>query len=425
MNAGSAKIDITPSGSVWMEGMIRAHPSDDVHDALTARALYMADGEVQTAIITLDVCVIQYSDASAIRHDIEAQLGIPTANIIIAASHTHSGPATIGFFSDAEPEYVQWLGKQVVQAVAEAQAASVAVNAGCASGIETTVSHYRRFLSDAGKIVMIWEENPAEGGLQATGESDTEVGVLKLVDLAGGPVAVLFNHAGHPNVMSGDSYSISADYVGAACRILEAELGCVSLFTNGAQGSVDIDNWKWRDWDGVEVIGSALAQVVSEVAHQTPVVEESLRVASAHYSLPRRTISDDQLRWAEDILKQTGGKIQAVADGVGDDFKALLYKQISDLRDQTVDIEQVCIAVGDCAFLSFPGELFTEIGMEIKRRSPFKHTYIVDLANGYVGYVPTKAAIDQGGYEVDTRSTDSDAEQTIINQSLHLLNELK
>ncbi len=407
--------------------MIRAHRSDGVHDALTARALYVADGEMQTAIITLDVCAIQDSDASAIRHEIEAQLGIPSANIIIAASHTHSGPATIGFFSDGEPEYVQWLGKQVVLAVAEAKASAVPALTGCASGSETTISHYRRFRSDAGQIVMIWEQDPSLGGMTVMGEADTEVGVLKFVK-ASNPektIGLLFNYAGHPNVMSGDNYSISADYAGAASRILEEKLSCISMFTNGAQGSVDIDNWAWRDWQGVEVLGSALAQVVSDVSCGVEVSSQELRISRVAYSLPRRTISEEQLRWAEDILAQTGGKLQAVADGVGDDFKALLYKQTYDLRDKTVDIEQVCIVVGDCAFLSFPGELFTEIGLEIKRRSPFNKTYIIDLANGYTGYVPTSAAIAQGGYEVDTRPINADAEQAIIDHSLYLLNQLK
>ncbi len=407
--------------------MIRAHRSDGVHDSLTARALYMADGEVQTAIITLDVCAMQDSDTSTIRHEIKAQLGIPSANIIIAASHTHSGPATIGFFSDAEPEYVQWLGKQVVLAVAEAKASALPALTGCASGRETTISHYRRFRSDAGQIVMIWEQDPSLGGMTVMGEADTEVGVLKLVEAANpeNAIGVLFNHAGHPNVMSGDNYSISADYAGAASRKLEEKLGCVSMFTNGAQGSVDIDNWAWRDWEGVEVLGSALAQAVSDVVHDMEVSSQALRISRVAYSLPRRTISDDQLKWAEDILSQTGGKLQAVADGVGDDFKALLYKQIHDARQQPVEVEQTCVAVGDCAFVSFPGELFTEIGLEIKRRSPFKQTYIIDLANGYIGYVPTSAAIAQGGYEVDTRPINADAEQAIIDHSLYLLNQLK
>lgn len=375
----------------------------------------------------MDVCGIHAADAQVIREGVEAVTGMPSGNIIIAASHTHSGPATIGFFNPAESDYVRWMGSKIVEAVARAVEQAIPMLAGYASGREETISHYRRFLSDDGKVVMIWEQDPTLGGLKVTGEPDPEVGVLKLAD-ANEPDqvrALLFNHAGHPNVMSGENYSISADYPGAASRILEEKYGCAALFTNGAQGSVDIDNWKWRDWDGVEHIGETLAQTVLLTAQDMQTADSPLRVSHIKYTIPRRKIFDEELRWAEEIISKTGGKIQAVADGVGDDYKALLYKKINEARDSDIEVEQACIAIGGCAFLSFPGELFTEIGAEIKRSSSFEHTFIVGLANGYVGYVPTKEAVSQGGYEVGTRPADVAAEQIIVEQSLELLNDVK
>jgi len=318
------------------------------------------------------------------------------------------------------------MGSKIVESVTAAVDSARPVMAGCVSGREETISLYRRFLSGEGKVVMLWEQDPSLGGLTVTGDPDPEVGVLKLID-ASDPtrlVALLYNHASHPNVMSGDNYSISADYPGASSRILEDQFGCTALFTNGAQGSVDIDNWKWRDWDGVEHIGGTLAQAVAQAAIDVKAVDNKLRVSHINYTVPRRKISDKELLWAEEVLKQTGGKIQAVADGVGDDYKALLYKQIHEARDSDIEVDQTCIAIGNCAFLSFPGELFTEIGMEIKRRSLFEHTFIIDLANGCIGYISTKEAISQGGYEVDTRPADCSAEDIIVERSLELLKSL-
>ena len=83
-----------------------------------------------------------------------------------------------------------------------------------------------------------------------------------------------------------------------------------------------------------------------------------------------------------------------------------------------------CLAVGDCAFLSFPGELYTEIGQAIKAASPFKHTYILGLANGHIGYVPTRKAIHEGGYAEDTRGVDETAEEIIVQKSLDLLRQV-
>ena len=121
------------------------------------------------------------------------------------------------------------------------------------------------------------------------------------------------------------------------------------------------------------------------------------------------------------LLKKTGGAVEPVADGVGDDYKATLYLQLLKVQHQAIPLEQVCIAVDDYAFISFPGELFTEIGMRIKAASPFRHTYILGLANGCVGYIPTRRAIGEGSYEPEMRKTDDSAEDIIAAQSLALL----
>ena len=84
-------------------------------------------------------------------------------------------------------------------------------------------------------------------------------------------------------------------------------------------------------------------------------------------------------------------------------------------------VEQICLALGDSALLTFPGELFTEIGQTIKAHSPFRRTFIVGLANGYVGYIPTRKAIAEGGYAEDTRLVDEAAEQVVVEHSLALL----
>ena len=86
---------------------------------------------------------------------------------------------------------------------------------------------------------------------------------------------------------------------------------------------------------------------------------------------------------------------------------------------------QTCLALGDSALLTFPGELYTEIGQHIKAHSPFRRTFIIGLANGYVGYVPTRKAIGEGGYAEDTRHVDETAEQFVVEHSLALLHHLR
>ncbi len=426
MIAGSAKIDITPIENVWMAGMLRAHQSEAVHDHLYARALVLSDTEDMSgayALVSVDVCFLNEKVTEKARSLIESKTGIPAGHTVIAATHTHSGPSTDESGQLAEESYLRELVDKVVNAAEQAASKAKPAMVGTGHGSENTISHYRRFISDDGKIVMIWEQNPDECPMRCLGKIDPAVGVLRVAD-ADNPeqtIAVLFNHAGHPNVMSGDNYLISADYPGITVEQVEAHCGCNAMFMNGAQGTVDIDNWRYRDWDGMVHIGKTLADEVNGVLDGISVSAETVRGARIEYTLPPRMLSDEELAWADRILAETGGAFECVADGVGDDFKAVFYRKLYEKQSVNVDVEQICIAMGDTAFISFPGELFTEIGMRIKEQSPFAHTYILGLANGYIGYVPTRDAVEQGGYEVDTRCVGDDAEDIIVEHSLKLL----
>lgn len=429
MRAGVSKIDITPTGNVWMDGMIRAHPSVGVHDPLFARALVLANNEVGKdafAIAAVDVCEIDEKDTYAIRQKVTKRTGIPSHHIIVAATHNHSGPATIGLFNPTETGYIKELVNKLVTVIEEAVSNMRLVAVGVESGKEETISHYRRLLADNGHVVMNWESYPSSHIVGPLGVVDTEVGILKVVDAENpeGIVCLLFNHAGHPNVMSGDNYLLSADYPGVAVRLLEKEFGGVVMFLNGAQGTMDIDGLKHRDWEGMEKAGKSLANAVVETTRKINLSRTAiLRGAAVKYTIPCRKITDSEWAWAEKILQQIGGAIKVMADGVGDDYKALLYKKLRKVEED-VEVEQICFAIDSTAFISFPGELFTEIGMQIKKESPFSHTYIVGLANGCVGYIPTRKAIREGGYEVDMRLVDAEAEDIIIRQSLSLLREV-
>jgi neutral ceramidase len=430
MFAGTAKVDITPTGHVWMDGMIRAQPSQGVHDPLFARALVMSntrDLHDAVAVVSVDVCALPGKDAKAAQELAGRQTGIPVERIIIAATHTHSGPATFGFFNPAESAYTGLLMEHIAEATREAAEHLRPVTTGCAAGSENTISHYRRLLADDGHVVMNWEPFPAERIVRVLGVVDPEVGVLRFTaaDHPGETLCLLFNHAGHPNVLSGENYLLSAEYPGLAERLLEEQFGGTAIFLNGAQGTMDIDGLRDRDWEGMDRIGKALAQAVADTAATImPVENAGLRAATVIYSVPARKITKDEWKWAQAILTKTGGTVQALADGVGDDYRAVLYRDLRAVQDQPIPVAQTCFAVSDCVFLSFPGELYTEIGMQLKAASPFPHTYIIGLANGYIGYIPTRQAIGEGGYAEDTRRVDAAAAEIIAEQSLALIREV-
>jgi len=417
--AGAAKVDVTPEGPVWMDGMIRASRSEGVHDRLHARALVVsADArglEGAVALVAVDVCALDGADAAAMRRSAASKTGLAPERIVIAASHTHSGPAAVGFFNPKESSYVEFLARRVVEAVTAAAGRLAPARIACGRGRADGISYYRRLLADDGRVVMNWETFPAERIVRVLGEADPEVGVVRVStdDRHDGTIALVFHHAGHPNALSGTNLLLSGDYVSAAAAALERRFGGVALYLNGAEGSMDIDNFADRGWEGRERLGARLSDAVSDIVGAgLGMAGVPLASARASYTIPARRIGDGELAWAEEVLRRTGGAVRPLADGVGDASRARLSLALR---------EQVCVAFGNCALVSFPGELYTEIGAELKRRSPFPLTLPVGLANGCIGYVPTPQAIREGGYAEDTRRVDAAAAALVLDQSLRLL----
>lgn len=427
--AGAARIEITPSGPVWMDGMIRAHRSEGVHDPLFARAVAFSDSsEARRAfvVVSVDVCALDWGPILEARAAVESKTGISRERVLVCVSHTHSGPATKGFFNPREDAYLLGLVGSIVEVAASAASSMRPARAEYGRADEKGVSFYRRLLADDGHVVMNWEDFPPERIVRCLGAPDPEVGLLifKEAEPSAAVIATIFNHADHPNTLSGDSFVLSSEYPGLAARLAEERWGGASVYLNGAQGSIDIDNFKHRGLPGLEHNGRALFDAVSRAKDSAVAVGETFAFASLSYDLPARRVSAKEMAWADEILESTKGEIRPMADGVGDDYVASLLKRLAATQDEPIPVEQLGFAIGDCAFIGFPGELYTEVGLSIKEKSPFAHTHIIGLANGHIGYVPTRKAIEEGGYSENTREVDAAAAEIVEAKSLELLRAL-
>ena len=415
-----------------MDGMPRCHGAEGIHDPLFCKVMViLQEGkEEQKAVIcSNDVCAVDPEDAMFIRKDISNKLSIPIRNIIISATHTHSGPATFGAFNPKAEKYVTDIFKpRVIEAISEAYRTAKPAFIGYSSGCEDTVSHYRRLKTTDGKIIMNWEPYPAEKIIGPAGEMDPQVIVIKVVETENPEttLGVLFNHAGHPCILPGTSFQISADYPGKASDVIRKTMGGIAVFLNAAGGSVDIDGIKDRDFPGVERAGQALGNEVIKVAKRIKPMNHDgkIAVSSIQFEIPYREITTEELEWAEKIKENGSGELKTLADGVGDEYVANLFLKLHEKKGTFIPIEMIGVAIGELAVISFPGEIFTEIGLSLKKKSPFKYTVINDLANGRNGYFPTDKAIGEGGYAVRTRRCGSGAEGKIKEQSLDLLNRL-
>ena len=371
MRAGVAKIDITPDPPVgaFMTGYTSKPdmPATGIHDPLWARALILDDGQTAIALVALDLIGLnpgrlpELARAQGLDH------------ILLAATHTHGGPLVLdlavpyGENRDwpAQAPYLAWLEQRIVEAVCKARDASREVRMSVGRG-RADISFNRRQLID-GQVEMVWGQNRDRH--QDWGPVDPEVGVWRLDELDGRPLALLANYACHPVVMGKANLLLTADFPGAAMDYLTAEFPDVlPFFLQGGCGDLDPYIDVQEDFAAVRSQGEALGRDIAEVFRAMGPYAEGEDGALEPEPI---------LAWRE--LRQTFARFEAIT--------------------QTQELRYGVLRVGrDLAFLALPGEPFVELQLELKARSPLAHTFMLGYTNGYAGYFPTRQANREGGY---------------------------
>ncbi|MGH2459712.1 MAG: hypothetical protein ACRDIY_12685 [Chloroflexota bacterium] len=413
LQIGSAAVDITPPVGTHLAGQFNDRVAVTIHDPLNARALVLDDGTTRVALVACDLISHRRPTILKARELAEAATGIPARNILIAASHTHTGPPIArGLSWDLDQDYARMLPRHLASAVALADQARQPGQVAVGSGWEPSASHNRRFLKKDGTAQM----HPPKGDpafVGPEGPDDPEVGVLVARGEHGQLLGAIVNYTSHPIVV-GHELAVSADYPGYLVRAVEAVEGGPGkvLFINGAFGNIcpiDVYDLKHREygWAWAERVGKTIAAEAIRVIETTdPLESPRIRVASTEVELGIRSADDAQIEAARALRAR--GEIVWRGDMTPEERAAhrewVYANEIILLAEEraqspTVRAEVQAIAIGDAAFVSAPGELFVEFGHEIKRRSPFLHTYIAGMANDCAGYIPTEHAMRNGGYE--------------------------
>lgn len=419
-----------------MAGYAMQRRAEAVLDELFATAMAIQLHGRTVLFVGVDVLALAASSVAAIRRHVEDTTGVDGAHILIAASHTHTGPTTVRIFDTVPDE--AWLD------VFHRQVASVAIEA--FHGMEpatlhlghatcTTLQYNRRTLDADGRAQMTLDQDADRSGLRVEGPTDPSVDVLSAKRIDGTTLGIAVNYANHLDVPTGARYS--ADYPGVLRDALHDRVAGrpVTIFLNGACGNLehidplDPEALETRDrYDDragpqkMEELGLALANAALEaLRNDEPLVQsQPPHVLSDVLHLPVRAVDPPLLDWAHQIL------------GSGD---ATLHERIfanetvlvNGKHGQTVPFEVNAFRLGELAIVGLPAEVFVELGLEIKTRSPFTTTMIVELANGWVGYLPTERAFEAGGYEVRTcRSSqlEPDAARRIVDAAVALLHAL-
>jgi neutral ceramidase len=200
----------------------------------------------------------------------------------------------------------------------------------------------------------------------------------------------------------------------------------VTVFANGACGNINHRDIKWADAQkGVAEarrIGTALAGAVAKTYPRlAPAAPAALQVRREIVKLPLAEINADDIAKAEEVMKRLGDAKTTFMEKV----KAFQVLDVAARRGEPLEVEVQVIALGrDAALVSLPGEIFTELGLAIKKASPFAHTMIVELANGSIGYVPNKSAYPEGNYEVVSARCAEGSGEMLMAAAIKMLHEI-
>jgi neutral ceramidase len=394
LKVGAAAEVLAADDAMVIGGGIGPGKAHGQEGELRASALVIEDAHrAKVALVACDVLMVERDVLDRAAKRIEQATGIPFDHVLINATHTHHAPttATIHGYS-REEAFTHQLEDKIVQATVTADRRLAPATASFRLGEESSVGKNSRLLLGDGTIYWV---GSSEDAVRPTGPFDPELPVLAFRRPDRSLEAVLFNHSTHtigthtPGVRSPSFY-------GLAAQSLEKEKGGTVLFFEGASGSTH--NIGVPTPEATRRIREAVDRAL-ELAR--PIAVDHVRGVRKELTLKVRQFNeaDDEKAVSSYCSKRI--KDAATAQKTIGIFREM-RRQVAPRQGQDRKSWVQVILIGDLAFVGVPGEFFTVLGQEIKRRSPFRYTYVVELANDYVGYIPDQVGFDRGGYQTWT-----------------------
>lgn len=388
--AGAAKVDITPSDSQWLMGY-NARQSKGVHDHIYHRVVAMDDGTTEFYLIASDLCLFSPSVYHKVAERLHQELGVDPMNVWWSVNHSHAAPEvgppeiykTLLGRSDHEwnRDYAELVENAAVQGVKEAKAKLETARVAVGTGV-SFANMNRRAKDIDGKVSL---------GLNPDGPMDRQIGLVRLERADGTPIAVIANYAMHGTVMSGANLEVSGDAPGVAAAYVEQKIGAPVLYVNGAAGNM------------------------------APIYSGYPNARSGHLSQFQVLLGDRILAGLNrmgaaisDVSLHTGQKIFDTPRKPGLDWPAEMasYTRVEG-TSELIRLPVSFLRINDTVIWSAPVEMFCEMATAVRDRSPFTQTFYFGYTNGWIGYLPTKQAFEEGGYEPKTSVFTGAAERDI------------
>ena len=433
LTAGAAEVDFTPRESHFLYGYPHVpRMSTGVHDPLLSCALYLSDGTTRQIFIANDIIFANKSITARVRERVEEETGVPATNILISATHTHSGPQVDDQLAKAadpvvppyDPAFVNDLVDAMVRSAVQAAKRAEPAQLGLAIATVSGVGSNRH---------------------DPNGPTDAQVPVMVIRSADGKRnLAAQVVYGMHPTVLHEDSTLYSGDFPAFARQYLrDHTLGkdCVVLYHLGAAGDqsprhVTRANTFEEAIRLGHLMGEQLAKVIPSIQYRSDVTLSSDRkLLSDLLQRKFRSVADAERERAEahqrlEHLRATGAPRTAVRTAECDWFgaeetvtfaKAAESGQLADVTASCLPVEIQRLDVGPWTFVAWPGELFVEFALAVKRKAP--NTFVITCANGHTsGYIVTQQAIDGKYYEATNAVFQSpDTGDRIVHETLKML----
>ncbi len=418
LRAGAAVVDITPALGVANGGVIaRGGPVTHIHDELHARCLVLDDGATRLAIAICDMRMLGGEVVARAKSLAGEATGLAPENILIAATHTHAAPAMVGIHPEPRDRaYAEFVARRIADGITRAGHHLAPAKVGWGFGSAPQHVHNRRWFMKPVAIAA----NPFGGGsdevkmnpprgtdlLKPAGPVDPQVSVLDVRHTDGRPLALLANYGLH-YVGGYQAGHVSADYFGLFADRVQGLLGAdrqhppfVAMMSNGTSGDVSNNDFRAKPerlpaWVKMQRVANDLAgkvaKVVGNIGHHATA---PLAVAATELQLGVRRPDDARLGWARRTLANDTDPKRLTRPEIYAQEALALAK-----FPARVPVVLQAFRIGDLRIITVPCEMFAETGLALKQEAGLGPLFIIELANGYRGYLPTPRQHEWGGYE--------------------------
>lgn len=458
LRIGMAETDITPPMNFPMAGYYHERLSTATHDPLLAKAIVFRSGDDQAALVVCDLIGIAVDLTTEARKRVSQKLGIPAEHVIVCATHSHTAPDytkdLYDFLSDSKSgsegtksRYAEKLITGIVNAIEKAstQAQPATLHVGSVPQ-ETPVAFNRRFVMKDGSV-RTWMRLDQPDVLRAAGPIDPEVAValFRAADDQQ-PLGVLSNFALHLDTVGGTAWS--ADYPMHIAESIRKALGSdvISIFGTGCCGDINHVSPTSTERNKTDFIGQSIGATVQSALPQLSAAKrQNLRVLHTTVRVPLQDVPPEQLARAQAILPAAKAGRKTEFFDLVTAYKSIMLEQLRRREPRAAPTEYItwglshtwagvgdhlpvdvqAVTIGDeLAIVCLPGEVFVELGLAIKRASPFRTTMVIELANAVeTVYIPTRVAYAVGSYEVTNSTLQPGSGEMLAEAAVRLLRE--